>query len=298
MTETQIRTFLLAAESGSIAKASEALFVSPPAVSKHLAALEKDLGIVLFTRSHTGISLTPGGQLLYQFFQGKKEELERVVAQAKNAAFKEEDLLRVGCREEWDISHFFPGAIRALRKRWPECRVTLDIYRDEELVERMGRNRLDLLILPEDAIQTEEHVHSVRLITIGCGLIISSHHRLADREHLDLRDFAEDKFFIIASSMAGETARKLSAKVRSRCREQGFEPSIAVSPSVASAYSQIQNDQGVIIVADWSMARANPAFRYVPLNIVIHICACWMDDEKAELKQALCDEISRQLGLC
>src|SRR5215207_1396626 len=64
MTFTQLRTFALVAELGSLRAAASALGVSEPAVSGAVAALRADLGDPLFRRAGSGISLTPGGRAL------------------------------------------------------------------------------------------------------------------------------------------------------------------------------------------------------------------------------------------
>lgn len=64
MTFSQLRTFALVAELGSVRAAAAALGVSEPAVSAAVAALRADLGDPLFRRTGTGITLTPGGRAL------------------------------------------------------------------------------------------------------------------------------------------------------------------------------------------------------------------------------------------
>ena len=54
------------AKYGSISKASEALYVAQPNLSRAIKELERDLGIVIFDRSAKGIILTPDGELLVQ----------------------------------------------------------------------------------------------------------------------------------------------------------------------------------------------------------------------------------------
>lgn len=54
------------AKYGSISKASEALYVAQPNLSRAIKDLEKELGIVIFDRSAKGIVLTPDGELLVQ----------------------------------------------------------------------------------------------------------------------------------------------------------------------------------------------------------------------------------------
>ena len=64
MTFTQLRTFALVAELGSMRAAATALGISEPAVSAAVAALRTDLGDPLVRRTGTGIVLTPGGRAL------------------------------------------------------------------------------------------------------------------------------------------------------------------------------------------------------------------------------------------
>ena len=52
------RTFLAAAGEQSFSAAAEKLFLTPSAVSKHIAALEEELGVPLFIRTSAGVRLT------------------------------------------------------------------------------------------------------------------------------------------------------------------------------------------------------------------------------------------------
>jgi len=60
----QLRTFAAVAELGHLTRAAERLHVSQPAVSAQIRALEDDLGLPLFERSPSGMSLTPAGARL------------------------------------------------------------------------------------------------------------------------------------------------------------------------------------------------------------------------------------------
>src|SRR3954465_5867433 len=64
MTFTQLRTFALVAELGSLRPAAAARGGSEPAGSAAVTALRADLGDPLFRRTGTGIALTPGGRAL------------------------------------------------------------------------------------------------------------------------------------------------------------------------------------------------------------------------------------------
>jgi DNA-binding transcriptional LysR family regulator len=57
-----VRTFVAVADAGQFSEAAAGLSVSQQAVSKRVAALEKDLGVALFTRTPRGAELTVDGQ--------------------------------------------------------------------------------------------------------------------------------------------------------------------------------------------------------------------------------------------
>ena len=65
--EARLRAFAAVARCGSLSRAAEELYVSQPAVSKHLALLEPQLGRDLVTRGREGAVLTPAGELLAEF---------------------------------------------------------------------------------------------------------------------------------------------------------------------------------------------------------------------------------------
>ncbi|MEI7612010.1 MAG: LysR family transcriptional regulator [Betaproteobacteria bacterium] len=60
----KLKSFVMVARLGHLTKASEKLFITQPAVTAHIKAIEEELGIALFTRSPGKITLTKSGQIL------------------------------------------------------------------------------------------------------------------------------------------------------------------------------------------------------------------------------------------
>ena len=96
MYNLQLETFIVVADLGSFNKAAEALYITPPAVTKQINLLEKDLGLKLFIRTHRGLTLTEAGKSLYKdakyIIQYCKESVER----AKKAMQEKDNVIRIG----------------------------------------------------------------------------------------------------------------------------------------------------------------------------------------------------------
>lgn len=112
MNNLQLETFIHVADMGSFNKAAEDLYISPPAIIKQINAVESELEVSLFIRTHRGLVLTDAGKSFYkdatyllQYFKGSVER-------AKAAAEKNDHILKIG------TSPMTPGQF--LIDLWPQ----------------------------------------------------------------------------------------------------------------------------------------------------------------------------------
>ena len=71
-----LKIFMEVANSNSFLEASNKLFITQPAISRSIAKLEEDFGVVLFYRANKGIALTPSGEVLLKYFKESNALLE------------------------------------------------------------------------------------------------------------------------------------------------------------------------------------------------------------------------------
>jgi len=80
----QLRTFVAVAEEGHLTRAAERLFISQPAVSAHIKALEEELGVTLFSRSSKGMQITHEGLALKTRAEAALKSIGDLLAQARS----------------------------------------------------------------------------------------------------------------------------------------------------------------------------------------------------------------------
>lgn len=66
------------AKAGSLSKASEALLIAAPNISRSIKELETDLGITIFDRTQKGMKLTPKGEEFIRFAKGILDQIDEV----------------------------------------------------------------------------------------------------------------------------------------------------------------------------------------------------------------------------
>jgi len=76
MEMTQLRSFLRVADAGTITRAAELLYLTQPAVTQHIRALERELGAPLFERLGRGMRLTAAGRILREYARKSLAALE------------------------------------------------------------------------------------------------------------------------------------------------------------------------------------------------------------------------------
>ncbi|MGW7265922.1 LysR family transcriptional regulator [Streptomyces sp. NPDC054842] len=113
-----VRTFVAAAEAGQFQEAAAELAVTQQAVSKRIASLERDLGVLLFTRTARGAELTIDGQA----FLPHARELLRVAERASASVRAGRRPLRVDVIASRGAA---TGLMRGFHRAYPE--IDLDV---------------------------------------------------------------------------------------------------------------------------------------------------------------------------
>ncbi len=189
----QINLFRTVARHLSYTKAAEILYLSQPAVSQQIKALEQVLGLRLFERKGRGIMLTQAGEVLLV-------HAERLLSQLAQTAPVVEDIhdlkrgsVVIGASTSAG-TYIVPALLGAFHARYPHLRVTLTVVNRRTIEEYLLMHRVDLAVISFVEQQerfTLEFLQSYELV------IAAPHgHRLARRKQLTLHDLQRETFLL------------------------------------------------------------------------------------------------------
>ncbi|HEY7420147.1 MAG TPA: LysR family transcriptional regulator [Ktedonobacteraceae bacterium] len=148
------RSFLAVYRAGTVSGAAKVLFLTQPAVTQHLAALEAVIGEPLFTRAPRQMIPTTRGKQLYCHVVQALETLEQVSQEVQSAQV-ELPLLRCGAPREY----FAEVALHSFVKL--PYRLILHFGETPALIEDLEREQLDIVIATQQIASREVEYHKI-----------------------------------------------------------------------------------------------------------------------------------------
>ena len=137
----QLRYFLEVARTLNFTRAAENLHVSPPAVSKSVALLERSVGRKLFSRTRRQVLLNLEGERLKAHAE-RIYDLVDAAGQELRGQSADPPMIKIGSREM--ITNYLLGpSLLALRKRHPSTRVGVYELGPREMAEALKKDRID-----------------------------------------------------------------------------------------------------------------------------------------------------------
>jgi len=148
-----LEVFLAAAETGSFSGAGGRVFLTQPAISKRIAALERELGTRLFDRIGRRVHLTEAGRALQRHAHTVLNELADARRSLTNITGTVSGELSLATSHHIGL-HRIPPALKLFHQRYPEVKLDLRFMDSEAACDAVVRGALELAVvtLPPDPI--------------------------------------------------------------------------------------------------------------------------------------------------
>lgn len=142
----RLKVFYSVSQHLSFTKAAQELFISQPAVTKHIKELESQLGIPMFRRNGSNVTLTSGGEILLQHVKEVFKiyaSLENNLAQVQNPT---SGALRIGASSTLG-QYVLPKILALFRKTHPSVHLTFAIGNTRFIEQQIIKEELDIALV-------------------------------------------------------------------------------------------------------------------------------------------------------
>lgn len=201
MYNPQLETFIVVADMGSFNKAAEALYITPPAVTKQINLLESDLGLQLFNRTHRGLTLTEAGKSMYKDAKYVIQYCKDSVERARKVMEEKDNIIRIGTSPMTPANPIVEIWAKA-QKMYPDIKLQLIPYMNSqesarEILKNLGTN-IDIVggIFDETMLKLRQCA-GMELSRQRICAAVSLTHGLAEKEMLTYQDLYGENFLMM-----------------------------------------------------------------------------------------------------
>ncbi|MFI8878845.1 LysR family transcriptional regulator [Streptomyces sp. NPDC055243] len=239
-----LRYFVAVARELHFTRAAERLFVSQPALSKQIRALERQLGAELFVRDQRGVRLTAVGAALLPRAQQVLAGWQLAVEAVERAKIEERATLCVGMSTRPARG----GLLPAVRSRFSEAHPSATIrlrqvsWQDPSAGLADGAADVAFVWLP---LPDLERYAWVVVAEEPRHVALPGTHRLADRDEVDFADLLDEPFLALPEAAGALRDYWLALDARA-----GRPPRIGAEiASTDETYEALVDGRGVCLVA-------------------------------------------------
>lgn len=185
MRYVQLRAFHHVAISGGFSRAAQDLHLSQPAISDQVRKLEEEYDVLLFSRQHRQVALTPMGERLlavtHRLFDAESDALDLL---------SESRALRAGqLRLVADSVHHVLHVVSAFRERYPGVQMTIWTGNTETGVAQLLSYEADIAVLGDLAPSRDFETISLNATPIVA--FVAAGHPVAARRSLSFAELAD-----------------------------------------------------------------------------------------------------------
>lgn len=246
----QLEAFVRVAELQSFTRAARQMYMSQPAVSFQIKALEEDLQVTLFSRDEKKVVLTEAGRLLYPEARQMLGHYNKIRAGLDALRGLESGRLSVGAGTI-PGEYLMPACIGLFRQKYPGVKIKLRIAGSGDVVVWLKEREIDLGVV--GSAVNDENLECVPWLDDELVLIVPAGHRWAGGSIAPAE--LENEKFILREEGSG-TRRSISDILA----RHGFAPEALHAEmelgSTRAVISAVQAGLGAGFVSRWAAAEA------------------------------------------
>ena len=272
MTLNQIYYFQTVARYENYRKAAEELYISQPSLSRSIASLESELGVLLFVKNGRGVNLTKGGKLFLEY-------ADRIIDECEIAKNKMKEMASDGGKIDIGYvfplaSHYIPHNVRDFLNKKENKNVTFNFFQNHTsaIAKKVRSGELDVGFggyIDKEEFEFFPVLSEEMVLITPKGHELESHKKVSIQELRNYPVIGYDR-----ESWLGNYTKQLY-------RRLAFQPNIVVEcPDEHSIVALVSEDFGVALVPAIEEINENRVniHRFDDIELMHHTFMFWMRD--------------------
>ncbi|TPE97521.1 LysR family transcriptional regulator [Burkholderia pseudomallei] len=273
----RLRYFIVVAEELHFGKAAQRLHLAQPPLTRHISALEGELGLRLFDRSTRSVKLTAEGELFLPHARDVLDAVHRAEIASQRAALGKEGKVALGYTSSVPLCDAFGTLIRNFARSFPDIELSLVEASSAQQGRSIKEGLLDIGIGWKNSFEDYEGCRVKTIAAEPLVVAVSQERALASEASLAVEQLADETFVLFPPGY-GST---LDRKAFDLCATAGFRPRRGPSASqMTTMVALVAAGRGVAIVPEAVSTLRKPGVAYVPLtdeSALIELVLMWRE---------------------
>jgi len=221
MQVNRLKYFVTVAEQGNFSAAAEKLYTTQSAVSKQIMALERELEVTLFERSHRRAVLTRQGEVVLRHAERVLADYGEMLAELRDIQEQEGGKLSIASipvMRQYGITELV-GRFRGENR---DLVMSVGEMEGNEILAAMKSGRYDMAFLRLEQM-VDPAYESIPLAEDVLTALLPESHKLAGEKEISLAQLKDEPFLLLNE---GTLLRGMCIDA---CRSSGFMPTVAYS---------------------------------------------------------------------
>lgn len=192
----RVKYFIELCHCKNYTKTAERLYISQPALSRHIHILEQELGVVLIEPNRKRFQLTPEGKdflKLAKEYQLHEIEFENACRTIKHGA---STTLRVGFPVYYAFSYIL-SAIDSMHRQYPDIKIDFTAYpQQSQMLPDLINDDIDIAVACRDVLGQIPKLNYEKIAENQIAVIVSHQHHLWGRSSITADELRNERIYI------------------------------------------------------------------------------------------------------
>ncbi len=266
MTTAQMKYFIEVARCLNFSDAAERLYISQPALSRHISSIENELNVQLFIRSRNTVRLTPAGQELLNRLDKLYADYCAMISEVEMVNTGATGRLNLGVLEYQYLPEIVANTLEQMMQLHPEIKLNLSTGSYSDLKERLYNNELDLIVTLALDVSEESQLAMLIFDQSPLHLVLPRNHIHAGLPKVSIEEtgqiFSTERFLMMSPQDSEPAAQALKTDIQM----MGIQPDIKYAQSAGQLALWLMARHGVTMLNRDHVLFHNPALKFIPID--------------------------------